>query len=215
MEVEDKKEKEKRWYDYWPFLTTIIVAYFNVELILIPKFIALGIRGWKLFIYSEVAGTLEMAYYGWFFWWLGRTVRKSPKFREFYEDAKVRGAGRILRKLVKICVEVLDKENKNKRITEASSNNVKGENFFTMFLLGVGIGTWLLGLLIFHATKSYFGLAGLFAGNAVKIACFVLLANFIGFWFYLVVTIIALFKAYKFVACQIRKKLSKILKSPQ
>lgn len=215
MKTEEEKEKEKRWYSYWPFLTTAVVAYFNVELILIPKFIALGFRGWELFSYSEIAGTLELVYYGWFFWWLGRLIKNNPTLQEFYNDAKVRGAGKILRRLVKICVEVLEKENKSKRLEGVKSGNINRsrESFFTMFLLGVGIGTWLLGLLIFHATKSYVGLAGLFLGNALKIACFVLLANLVGWWFYLLVTIVALFKAYRFTAKQIKSKLNKISRS--
>lgn len=205
----------KKWLKLWPLLTTAVVAYFNVELILIPKFLALGLRGWKLFSYSEIAGALELVYYGWFFWWLGTMIKKNPTLQEFYNDARARGLDKILKTLMKILVELVVKESGNERLINAKSGNIKRESFFTMFLLGIGIGTWLLGLLIFHANKSHVGLAGLFLGNAIKIACFVLLANFIGFWFYLLVTILALFKAYRFLADQIKNKLNKMSKSPQ
>ncbi|MBI2068804.1 MAG: hypothetical protein HYT67_01730 [Candidatus Yanofskybacteria bacterium] len=173
----------------------------------------LGIKGWELFGYAEIAASLELAYYGWFFWWLGSLIKNNPKLKEFYDDAKAKGVDKVLRKLVKISVELLLKESKNKRLDNAKNGNPKRESFFTMFLLGGGIGTWILGLLIFHATKSYVGLAGLFLGNAVKIACFVLLANLVGFWGYLLVTLVALFKAYRFVFDRIKDKLSNIAMS--
>lgn len=201
------------WLKLWPFLTTAVVLYFNVELVLIPKFMLLGIRGWKLFSYSEIAATLELAYYGWFFWWLGSLIKNNPKLKEFYDDAKARGVDKILRKLVKISVELLVKESKSERLNNVKNGYPKRESFLTMFLLGVGIGTWLLGLLIFHATKSYIGLVGLFLGNMIKVACFVLLANLVGFWVYLFVTLIALFKAYRFVSNRIKDKLNNIAMS--
>ncbi|OGM96233.1 MAG: hypothetical protein A3B86_03775 [Candidatus Yanofskybacteria bacterium RIFCSPHIGHO2_02_FULL_38_22b] len=203
-----------KWLKLWPFLTTTFVAYNNVEFILIPTFIANGIRGWYLLYLCEVLGNLELAYYAWFFWWLGKLIKENPKLKEFYDDALVRGAGRVFRKLVKILVEMLLEQSKSKRLEDLNKNG-KREGFATMFFLGVGIGTWLLGLLIFYANRSYLGLVGLFLGNITKIACFVLLANILGWWFYSLITAFAIVKAYKFISPKIKNKLREINKNFQ
>ncbi len=174
-----------------------------------PRFLAAGIRGWELFYKCEIFGNLELAYYTWFFWWLGCLVKENPKIKEFYDDAKARGAGWLFRRLLKIFVELTIKKESDEQIKKAVSNG-NWQNFFTMFIQGVGLGTWLLGLLIFYGTKSWVGLFGLFIGNSIKIACFVLLANTLGLWFYAIVSLIAIIKAYKFILPKFRTKLVKL-----
>lgn len=198
-----------KWLKLWPFIATVFVAYNNVEFILIPTFVANGIRGWQLLYYCEILGNLELAYYAWFFWWLGWFIRDNPKLQEFYDDARAYGIDKVFRKLIKMLVEMLIRESKNQRIENVGKNG-KRENFWTMFFLGIGIGTWLLGLLIFYATKSQMGLAGLFAGNVVKIVCFVMLANILGLWFFLPVSVFALIKAFKYIYPRFKNKLNEL-----
>ena len=190
-----------------PFLLTAVVMYFNVELVLIPTFVAMGIRGWELFFKSEFLGNLELAYYLWFFWWFGKLIKDNPALQEFYDDAMAPGADRLFRKLVKILAELVILGGDNKEIEKANGKD-RWQSFWTMYMLGLGIGTWLLGLFIFYATRSQFGLAGLFVGNITKIACFVLLANVLGLWFFVPVSILALYKAYRYVWPMMKLKLA-------
>ena len=203
----------KKWLKLWPFLVALVVAWFNLELVVLPWLLAVGISGWKLFCICLAIGEPQLLFWTWFVGWVGRFIKENPTFKDFYNDVRAKGVDKILRKLIKLLVESLFKDT-NTQEPKNSNRIIRGDNFFTMFLLGVGIGTWILGIFIFYATKSYVGLLGLFVGDLVKIACFVLLANILGVWFYVLLSFFAIFKAYKFLSPIIKNKLKSMIANP-
>lgn len=81
----------KRWWASWPMLVAAIVTVLNVELVLIPTFIAFGIRGGALFACTAVTASIEVSYWYWFAGWLGRQAPFIPVVRSTVSEFRGRG----------------------------------------------------------------------------------------------------------------------------
>ncbi len=71
----------RRWWVSWPMAVSLVASVVNVELILIPIFVAQGMTGASLFIATAVAASVEVSYWYWFAGWLGRQAPFIPAVR--------------------------------------------------------------------------------------------------------------------------------------
>lgn len=68
----------QKWWVSWPMAVSLVVSLANVEIVLIPLFVALGVSGFALFVATAVSASVEVAYWYWFAGWLGRQAPFIP-----------------------------------------------------------------------------------------------------------------------------------------
>lgn len=182
------------WRKSWPLFLGILLLSFNVEMV-IMNILSLhyGIKGWDLFCLGTVLGNCEFVVWIWLMGKVGTFIKENPGFRVFYSNIKSKGIDKIFRKTLKAVADKLDPE--NVEYLEKIRNIKIG--YFDMFIYGVCLGAWVLGIIIFRIKRQYLKLVTLMLGNTVKIGLFAAGYSFLGLFFFPILVITLVFKANK------------------
>ncbi len=174
------------WLKAWPVFLALIMLSFNVEIVVMNILsLKYGIKDWDLLISAVILGNIELICWIWLIGKNSTFIKENPGFRSFYSDIKSKGLDKLFRRTIRAVAEKLDPENmeyqeKIKKIRVG---------YFDMFLFGVCIGAWVLGIIIFRTTRRYDSLIMLMTGNAVKLSLFAAGYSFLG-WIFIPVLIL-------------------------
>lgn len=182
------------WCKSWPLFSGILLLSLNVEMV-IMNILSLhhGIKGWDLFYLGTILGNCEFVVWIWLIGKIGIFIKENPSFRIFYSNIKSKGIDKIFRKTLKAVADRLDPE--NIEYLEKIRNIKIG--YFDMFLYGVCLGAWALGIIVFRVKRQYLKLGVLMFGNTVKIGLFAAGYSFLGLFFFPILIITLVFKAKK------------------
>lgn len=89
-----------RWWVSWPMLVALIVTALNVELVVIPSLVAVGVQGTRLFVYTAIAASAEVSYWYWFVGWLGRQAPFIPVVQSTVREFRGQGLFRQVREQI-------------------------------------------------------------------------------------------------------------------
>ena len=168
-EKQEFRERAVNWFKAWPVLVAMLLLTFNVEVVIMNILsFRYNIIGWHLFYWAVIWGNIELLVWVWLMSKIGIFIKENPGFKSFYSNIKSRGLDKIFRKTLKSVADKLDPENKE-YLEKIKMIKV---GYFDMFIYGVCIGAWALGIVIFRTTKWYGGLAMLMIGNTVKLGFF-------------------------------------------
>lgn len=184
--VADSRDRLINWWKSWPVFLGLLMLSFNVEIVVMNILsLQYGIKGWNLLSISTVLGNIEMMCWVWLIGKIGVFIKENPGFRGFYSNIKSKGIDKLFRKTIKTVAEKLDPEN----IEYLEKIKKIRVGYFDMFLFGVCIGAWVLGIIIFRTTRWYGGLAMLIMGNTLKLCLFAAGYSFLG-WIFIPVLIL-------------------------
>ena len=192
--------KNKR-HDYWPILLAFLMVFpFNVEFVIMNVLTNFyNIKGWQLFKIAAILGSIEMPIWLYIFSATGRLIKDNPRIKEFYNDIRTRGFDRWFRKFIKFIADRLDPDNEeNNKIMDQLR-----PGYFSMFLMGISLGGWIIGIPIVKFLRWYGGFFVLMLGNIVKLAAFSFGYTFLGnlsFGFLLIIFFIKFRKLIKLSA---------------
>ncbi len=178
----------QKWWVSWPMAVSLVVSLANVELVLIPLFVALGISGVALFVATAVSASVEVAYWYWFAGWLGRQApfipSVGPVLVEFrgrgylWEVQHYRERGRVL--VSRLCVwftdRILTQISASSplprwilgRALQAIRTSPRWIVYPVMVVLGLCPLGWIPGILICRQVHARGAFATLLAFNAIK-----------------------------------------------
>ena len=182
------------WRKSWPLFLALLLLSFNVEMV-VMNILSLhyGVRGWDLFYIGAILGNIEIVVWIWLIGKIGTFIKENPGFRAFYSNIKSRGIDKTFRKTVKAVADKLDPE--NMEYLEKIKNVKIG--YFDMFLYGICIGAWVLGIIIFRTTRWYLKLGVLMLGNTAKIGLFAAGYSFLGLLFLPILILTFVYKINK------------------
>ena len=152
-----------------------------------------GVRGFDLFCIGAVSGNIETIVWVWLVGKIVIFIKENPGFKMFYSSIKSRGIDKILRKAVKAVADKLDPENIE------YLEKIKGIKigYFDMFLYGICIGAWVLGIIVFRAKRQYLKFGTLMLGNTAKIGLFAAGYSFMGLLFLPILILTFIYKINK------------------
>ncbi len=190
-------DENNNWLKWWPiFLAFMMAGPLNIEFVImnILKY-SYGIEGWKLFQIVAILGTLEMQIWLHIFGKMGDIVKSSQRLREFYSDIKAEGFDRYFRKFLKFFLERFDTNNiQNTKLIETLK-----PGYISMFLMGVSLGGWVVGIPIVRKTHWYGGFIMLILGNIVKLGAFAFGYTSLGNWSLLLLLLVFVYKIRKVI----------------
>lgn len=167
----------------------------NIEFVIMNILIYQGIEGWKLFKIIAILGTLEMPVWLHIFGKMGDFIRSSQGLQEFYNDIKAGGFDKYFRKFLKFFLERFDINNaRNKKLIETLK-----PGYMSMFLMGVSLGGWLIGIPIVRMTNWYGGFTMLILGNIVKLGAFTFGYTSLGNWSLFLLLLVFIYKIRKVI----------------
>lgn len=154
-----------------------------------------GIEGWRLFKIAAILGTLEMPIWFYIFGQIGDIIRSNQRLREFYSDVKAEGFDKYFRKFLKFFLDRFDTNNaQNTRIIKTLK-----PGYLSMFLMGVSLGGWLIGIPIVRTTNWYGGFIMLVLGNIVKLGAFTFGYTSLGNWSLFLLLLVFVYKIRKVI----------------
>jgi len=184
------------WRKSWPIFLALLLLSFNVEMV-IMNILSLhyGIGGLDLFYIGAVLGNTEMIVWIWLIGKIGIFIKENPNFRALYNNVKSSGIDNIFRKILKDVADKLDPENVE-YLKKIKSIKI---GYLDMFLYGICIGAWILGIIIFRAKRHYLKLGVLMLGNTIKIGLFAAGYSFLGLFFLPVLILTFVYKVSKII----------------
>ncbi len=87
----------QRWWVSWPIAAAAVITLVNVELILIPLLVGVGVTGLTLFAITSVASAAEVTYWYWFAGWIGRQASFIPVVQSTVSDFTGQGLTGLVR----------------------------------------------------------------------------------------------------------------------
>lgn len=178
----------RQWWVSWPMAVSLVASVVNVEFILIPVFVSMGMSGLTLFVATGISASIEVTYWYWFAGWLGRQAPFIPSVQATVREFRGEGfAGRVRGQIEAARVLLITMWD---WFTERMQNQMAARNPASRFLLEnalrvmqaspkgmlyplmMGLGLcplgWIPGILLCRQTRQRGAFATLLLFNAIK-----------------------------------------------